>query len=229
MFFYTDTADAPWTVVKADDEKRARLAGMQHCLSSLPYTNQGRAIVTGPDPLIVGTTDRVIGRDNHIVDKTTPGEMRGGSRPESIELPESSQIPQFLCDSTDPGRLHMPAKTSATPAKKAAAPKKAAPARAAPAKAAVQATVTLKHLAAELAVTHALPKKQAEAVLTDLVAATTKHLKKGDKIRLAGLGVLQVRKRPARMGRNPATGEAIKIKASKKVAFRPSKELKEAV
>ncbi len=57
----------------------------------------------------------------------------------------------------------------------------------------------------------------------------TKHLKKGDRIRLAGLGILQVRKRAARMGRNPATGEPIQIKASKKVAFRAAKELKEAV
>jgi len=57
----------------------------------------------------------------------------------------------------------------------------------------------------------------------------TKHLKRGDKIRIAGLGVLQVRKRPARMGRNPATGEPIKIKASKKVAFRAAKDLKEAI
>ena len=63
----------------------------------------------------------------------------------------------------------------------------------------------------------------------DLVTLTTRHLKKGDKIRLTGLGILQVRKRAARMGRNPATGEAIKIKASKKIAFRPAKELKEAV
>jgi DNA-binding protein HU-beta len=62
-----------------------------------------------------------------------------------------------------------------------------------------------------------------------LVTLTTRHLKKGDKIRLNGLGILQVRKRAARMGRNPATGEAIKIKASKKIAFRPAKELKEAV
>ena len=66
-------------------------------------------------------------------------------------------------------------------------------------------------------------------MLEDLVTMITKHLKKGDKIRIGGLGVLQVRKRPARMGRNPATGEAIKIKASKKVAFRAAKELKEAV
>ena len=97
------------------------------------------------------------------------------------------------------------------------------------AKSAVQATVTLKHLAAALADSHEIAKKQAEAVLGDLVTLTTRHLKRGDKIRLTGLGILQVRKRAARMGRNPATGEAIKIKASKKIAFRPAKELKEAV
>jgi DNA-binding protein HU-beta len=92
-----------------------------------------------------------------------------------------------------------------------------------------QATVTLKHLAAALAETHEMAKKQSELILNDLVGLVTKHLKKGDRIRLVGLGILQVRKRAARMGRNPATGEAIKIKASKKVAFRASKELKEAV
>ena len=90
-------------------------------------------------------------------------------------------------------------------------------------------TVTLKHLAASVAETHDMPKKGAEAILNGLVGLVTKHLKKGDRIRLTGLGILQVRKRAARMGRNPATGEAIQIKASKKVAFRASKELKEAV
>ncbi|HEY1931505.1 MAG TPA: HU family DNA-binding protein [Acetobacteraceae bacterium] len=109
-------------------------------------------------------------------------------------------------------------------AKKAAAPKKAASA-----KGAAQATVTLKQLAAELAESHEMPKKQAEAVLGDMVEMTARHLKKGDKVRITGLGILQVRKRAARMGRNPATGEAIKIKASKKIAFRPAKELKESV
>jgi DNA-binding protein HU-beta len=94
---------------------------------------------------------------------------------------------------------------------------------------ATQTTVTLKHLAAALAETHEMAKKQSELILNDLVDLVTKHLKKGDRIRLVGLGILQVRKRAARMGRNPATGEAIKIKASKKVAFRASKELKEAV
>jgi DNA-binding protein HU-beta len=67
------------------------------------------------------------------------------------------------------------------PAKKVApaAKKAAAKAKAAPAKAAAQATVTLKHLAAELADNHDLAKKQAEAVLGDLVTLATKHLKKG--------------------------------------------------
>jgi DNA-binding protein HU-beta len=90
-------------------------------------------------------------------------------------------------------------------------------------------TITLRQLGAALSEAHEIPKKQAIEVLEDLVTMITKHLKKGDKIRIGGLGVLVVRKRPARMGRNPATGEAIKIKASKKVAFRAAKELKEAV
>lgn len=116
------------------------------------------------------------------------------------------------------------------PVKKAApAGKKTATPKAAGAKAPAQVTITLKQIAADLAENHDLSKKQTEAMLGDLVAIATKHLKKGAKIRLTGLGILQVRARPARMGRNPATGEAIKIKASKKIAFRPSKELKEAV
>jgi len=92
-----------------------------------------------------------------------------------------------------------------------------------------QNTVTLKHLAAQLAEQEGLSKKQSEAVLNGMVTAITKHLKKGSRIRINGLGILQVRNRPARMGRNPATGEQIKIKASKKVAFRVAKDLKEAV
>ena len=130
-----------------------------------------------------------------------------------------------------------PARKAAPVAKKATAPTKTAPPakmaaaaqQAAAKKAAPQVTVTLKQLAAGLAESHALPKKNAEALLGDLVALATQHLKKGDKIRLTGLGTLQVRARPARMGRNPATGEAIQIKASKKIAFQPAKELKESV
>ena len=91
------------------------------------------------------------------------------------------------------------------------------------------ATVTLRHLAAALAESHGVPKKETSAMLTGMVETITGHLKKGRRIRFAGLGILQVRKRPARMGRNPATGEAIKIKASRKVAFRAAKELKESI
>jgi DNA-binding protein HU-beta len=90
-------------------------------------------------------------------------------------------------------------------------------------------TVSLKQLASELAEKHAMPKKQGERLLTDLVDSIVGHLKKGSRIRMVGLGILQVRHRPARMGRNPATGQPIQIKASKKVAFRAAKELKEAV
>jgi len=92
-----------------------------------------------------------------------------------------------------------------------------------------QTTVTMKHIAASIAESHEMPKKHAEEILGDMVGLLVKHLKKGDRIRIAGFGVLQVRKRAARMGRNPATGEPIQIKASKKVAFRAAKELKEAV
>jgi DNA-binding protein HU-beta len=96
-------------------------------------------------------------------------------------------------------------------------------------KAAAPVTVTLKHLAAGVAEGQELSKKHAEAILTDVVDLITKHLKKGDRVRIVGLGILQVRKRAARVGRNPATGEPIQIKASKKVTFRPVKELKEAI
>jgi DNA-binding protein HU-beta len=92
-----------------------------------------------------------------------------------------------------------------------------------------QPTITLKHMAATIADKHDMPKKSTEGMLGDLVGLVVKHLKRGDRIRIQGLGILVVRKRAARMGRNPATGEAIKIKASKKVAFRAAKELKEAV
>jgi DNA-binding protein HU-beta len=124
-----------------------------------------------------------------------------------------------------PVKAAAPAKKAAPAVKKAAVPAKKAVA----AKAAPQVTITLKQIAAQLAEGHDLPKRLAEGMLSDLVTLATQHLKKGDKIRLTGLGILQVRAREARMGRNPATGESIKIAASKKIAFRPAKELKEAV
>jgi DNA-binding protein HU-beta len=113
------------------------------------------------------------------------------------------------------------------PVKKTAAKK--APAKKTAAKTALPAVLTLKHMAADIAAAHDMPKKQAELLLSNFIDHVGRALKKGSKIRIAGLGILQVRHRPARMGRNPATGEAIKIKASKKIAFRPAKELKESI
>ncbi len=74
-----------------------------------------------------------------------------------------------------------------------------------------------------------MPRKQAEAVLDGVVGLLVERLKAGDRLRIGGLGVLEVKDRPARSGRNPATGAAIQIAASKKVTFRPAKELKEAI
>ncbi|MCG7394244.1 HU family DNA-binding protein [Microvirga sp. ACRRW] len=89
--------------------------------------------------------------------------------------------------------------------------------------------LTLRNIADILSEIHELPKRQANEMLTQVVEIIAKSLKKGDKIRLSGLGILQVRKRAARMGRNPQTGEPVKIKASKKIAFRPAKDLKESI
>jgi DNA-binding protein HU-beta len=121
--------------------------------------------------------------------------------------------------------------TKAAKAAKTAKPAKAAKAAKAakPAKVGKGDTVTLRHLGNAISEAHNLPKKQANEILANTIDMITSHLKKGARIRIGGLGILQVKKRPARMGRNPATGEQIKIKASKKVAFRAAKELKEAV
>ena len=54
MFFYTDTADAPWTVVKSDCKKRARLNAMRYVLHKLPYTNKDVSTIGAIDPLLVG-------------------------------------------------------------------------------------------------------------------------------------------------------------------------------
>ena len=66
MFFYTDTADAPWTVIKSTDKKRARLACMQHFLHSLDYPEKNTHLVRQPDPLLVGHSQHVIGRSRHV-------------------------------------------------------------------------------------------------------------------------------------------------------------------
>ena len=67
MFFYTDTADAPWTIVKSNDKKRARLNCMKHFLSTLDYPGKDLSVATPPDPLIVGGAGHVIHRSDHIL------------------------------------------------------------------------------------------------------------------------------------------------------------------
>ena len=118
-----------------------------------------------------------------------------------------------------------PAGKAATPAAKSetAAVAKAAVKPAAP------ATVTLKDLSAGLAGRHGMEKKHADAVVADVFASVVGHLRTGERVRIGGFGILEVKDRPARMGRNPATGEAVQIAASRKVAFRVAKDLKSTI
>ena len=67
MFFYTDTKDAPWTVVKSNDKKRARLNCMRHFLSTLDYPGKDPEIALPPDPEIVGSAKKVVHRADHIL------------------------------------------------------------------------------------------------------------------------------------------------------------------
>lgn len=66
MFFYTDTADAPWTVVKSDDKKRARINCMRHFLSNLDYPDKDVEVVGRADPLIVGSATEVYQGDEPL-------------------------------------------------------------------------------------------------------------------------------------------------------------------
>jgi len=76
MFFYTDTADAPWTVIKCNDKKRARLNCMMHFLNSLDYPGKDHSVVTGPDPLIVATAQHVLHGADHILGKSLHPDVR---------------------------------------------------------------------------------------------------------------------------------------------------------
>lgn len=67
MFFYTDTADAPWTVVKSNDKKRARLACLNHFLHHLPYPGKDKRAIKEPDALIVGPASHLIGESGHVL------------------------------------------------------------------------------------------------------------------------------------------------------------------
>lgn len=67
MFFYTDTADAPWTTIKSDDKKRARINAMLHILHTLPYPNKNTDIVCVPDPLLIGRASDVHEADEQVL------------------------------------------------------------------------------------------------------------------------------------------------------------------
>ena len=119
------------------------------------------------------------------------------------------------------------ARGKAAGAEKRGTTAKAAPPAAVPA--AKPTTVTLRQLAASLAERHALPRKQADTLVADVFGDVVAHLKAGERVRIGGLGVIEVKSRPARMARNPATGAPVQVAASKKIAFRAAKELKEAI
>lgn len=80
-------------------------------------------------------------------------------------------------------------------------------------------TLTLKEIGVTIAEQFELPKSHAQQIMAETVSMMQKQLKKGGKVRISGLGILQVRKTAARKGVNPATGEAIKIKAGKRLKF----------
>jgi DNA-binding protein HU-beta len=89
--------------------------------------------------------------------------------------------------------------------------------------------MTQAELAAKIAEDIGVSKATGAAMLKSLVGEITKKLKKGEEIRVAGLGTFRVAKRAARKARNPRTGEAIKLKASKQPKFSVSATLKNAL
>lgn len=120
-------------------------------------------------------------------------------------------------------------KTVRKPAARTKSSSKAAPRSATKSSRTPVKTVTLKQIGHELAETYELPKRTVESLFSDMIETITKTIKKGSKVRISGLGILQVKRRAARMGRNPATGESIKIKASKKVALSVARDLKQSL
>ncbi|WP_369814574.1 polyphosphate kinase 2 [Gemmobacter sp. LW-1] len=95
MFFYTDTADAPWTIVKSNDKKRARLNCMRHFLSTIDYPGKDASVIGTPDPLIVGRASQVIGGAGHILDTALPPDFRkafdAGKTPATARAQEAAQ------------------------------------------------------------------------------------------------------------------------------------------
>jgi DNA-binding protein HU-beta len=89
--------------------------------------------------------------------------------------------------------------------------------------------MTKEELIAKAAQDAGISKTQATSALKSILASIEKALKKGDKVSLVGFGTFSVTKRAARKGRNPATGQEIKIPAANIPKFKPGKKLKDAV
>ena len=89
--------------------------------------------------------------------------------------------------------------------------------------------MTKSQLVAKLADTGGVSRKQVDELLNALVDTIVKSVKKGENVKIPGLGIFRLRKMKARIGRNPQTGEAIKIPARKKVGFSVAKTFKESV
>ena len=84
-------------------------------------------------------------------------------------------------------------------------------------------------LAEQISEAHDMNKAQAKAVVEAVFAAIVETAKKGEEVSIPGFGKFKVGSREARQGRNPSTGEAIQIAASKKLAFTPAKQVKDAM
>jgi DNA-binding protein HU-beta len=119
-----------------------------------------------------------------------------------------------------------PKKAAKAPAKKAAA----APApKAIKVTTAAGKTITQSALLQHLADAAGLARAEAKRFVETYVDVVRAHVLKGVKVKIGDIGTLMIRSRKARMGRNPQTGEPVKIKASKKLAFRQSATMREAV
>jgi DNA-binding protein HU-beta len=113
--------------------------------------------------------------------------------------------------------------------KKPAAKAETVAPKAVPVKTPAPPVITLKQLATTIAEKQGQTIKEVSEILTGAIDRMVMHLKQGDRLKINRLGILEVKHRAARTGRNPATGEQIDIAESKKIAFRAAKELKDAV
>jgi DNA-binding protein HU-beta len=89
--------------------------------------------------------------------------------------------------------------------------------------------MTKAQLVSKLAESGGVSRKQVDDILSNMIDTVVKTVKKGESVKIPGLGIFRLRKMKARMGRNPQTGEPIKIPARKKVGFSVAKTFKESV